>query len=367
VSHRRLHLLLAPKERFEPAGAGAFALNVLETSRASRWKSGITVFGSPVEQPFTEVAFRPIVAPKWSLRGRNVAMVLRYANVVKREPPDLVEVFNRPVMVDHLRRRFAGTRLILHLGNDPRGMDGSRSVAERQKLLAQCDAIVCVSEFMRRCFLDGVDDPLSRRAVVIHTGVPAPAAFPDGKEKTIIFAGRVALEKGVLQLVQALARVLPQHPSWTARIIGARWFGNSGDLNPYEKEVLRTARQCERIVPEGYLPHDDVVAALGKASIAVVPSCWDEPGHPRTADEALAQGAALICSKRGGIPEIGSERALFVDEVSADSLAAALNRLMSDDTEVRALQRRGWEDFPFEITHTTRHLDDLRARVMEGN
>jgi glycosyltransferase involved in cell wall biosynthesis len=367
VNHRRLHLLLAPKERFEPAGAGAFALNVLETSRVSRWKSGITVFGSPVAQPFTDVAFRPIAAPKWSLRGRNVAMALRYANAVKREPPDLVEVYNRPVMVDPLRRRLAGTRLILHLGNDPRGMDGSRSVAERKKLLAQCDAIVCVSEFMRRCFLDGVDDPLFRRAGVIHTGVQAPAAFPDGKDKTIVFVGRVVPEKGVLHLVQALVRVLPQHPSWTAHIIGARWFANSGALSSYEKEVLHAARQSERILAEGFRPHDDVIAALRKASIAVVPSCWDEPGHPRTADEALAQGAALICSKRGGIPEIGLERALFVDEVSADSLAAALNRLMSDDAELRALQRRGWEDFPFEITRTTRHLDDLRAQVMERN
>jgi hypothetical protein len=30
---KRLHLILAPKERFEPGGAGAFSLNALETTR----------------------------------------------------------------------------------------------------------------------------------------------------------------------------------------------------------------------------------------------------------------------------------------------------------------------------------------------
>ena len=361
---KRLHLLLAPKERFEPEGAGAFALNVLETTRASRWCAGITVFGSPVARPFADVGFQPLTTSRWSLPNHNVAFARRYADSIKHALPDLIEIFNRPVMVKTIRQRIGSVPITVQFGNDPRGMDGSRTVAERLSLLTRTNAVICVSNFIGGCFLDGLGDTPRERVHVIPTGVEWSAEFPEAKEKQIVFVGRIAPEKGVLELVQALVRVLPQHPTWTARIIGAKWFGKSTALSPYENEVLRVTRRCERIVAEGFLPHDDAVAALREASIAVVPSCWDEPGHPRTADEALAQGAALICSKRGGIPEIGDDRAMFLDDISADTLAAALERLISNDGERHALQRRGWEGFPFDIRRTTQKLDDLRARLM---
>ncbi len=360
---KRLHLLLAPKERFEAAGAGAFALNALETTLASRWRSGITVFGTPVAHPFPSVSFQPVALPKWPLRGRNLEMARRYVKAVRPAPPDLVEVFNRPVMIDHLRRELPGAALVLHYGNDPRGMDGSRSIAERRRLLARCNAIVCVSDFIRRCFLDGIDGPHSGRAVVIHTGVHAPDLFPQNKEKTIVFVGRIVSDKGVLELVEALARVLPRHREWTAEIIGARWFKAGDPPDNFEREVARAAGTCANIRLGGFRPHEEVIAALRSASIAVVPSRWDDP-FPRSALEAMAAGCALVCSRHGGLPEIGAGRARFLNEITADSIAAALEDLLSNETERTALQHRGFDDFPFDIRRTTSRLDDLRDSLM---
>jgi glycosyltransferase involved in cell wall biosynthesis len=362
-SVRRLHLLLAPKERFEAGGAGAFALNALETTLASRWRDEITVFGAPVATPFPSVSFHPIALPRWPLRGRNIEMARRYAAAVRHQPPDLIEVFNRPIMMGHLRRKLPDAALVLHYGNDPRGMDGSRRIAERRRLLALCDAIVCVSDFIRRCFLDGIDDPLSSRVVTVHTGVNKPDAFPAAKEKTIIFVGRITADKGVLELVQALAQVLPRHSDWTGQILGARWFKAGEPPDDYEKNVARAASGCDRIRLEGFRPHEQVIAALERASIAVVPSKWDDP-FPRTALEALAAGCALIASKQGGLPELGAEKALFLDEVTANSIAAALDRLLSNDGERTALQHRGFDDFRFDIRRTTKRLDDLRESLM---
>ena len=363
-SGKQLHLLLAPKERFEPRGAGAFALNALETTLASRWRESITVFGTPVASPFPAVRFQPVAVPKWPLRGRNIEMARRYVAAVRAAPPDLVEIFNRPVMVGLLRRSLPKAAIVLHYGNDPRFMDGSRSVTDRRKLLVQCDAIVCVSDFIRRCFIDGVDDPLSSRVTVIHTGVHAPPTFPENKEKTIVFVGRIVADKGALELVQALADVLPHHPGWRAKIIGARWF-KAGDVpDKYEKDVARAAAECARIELDGFRPHEEVIRALCAASVAVVPSKWDDP-FPRTALEALAGGCALVCSKHGGLPEIGAARARYLNEVTADSIAAALENLLSDESGRIALQHRGFDDFPFEIHRTTRRLDNLRDALME--
>ncbi|HEY3637921.1 MAG TPA: glycosyltransferase family 4 protein [Rhizomicrobium sp.] len=363
MSSDRLHLLLAPKERFEPGGAGAFALNALETSRASRFRTDITVFGTPVANPFPDVSFQAVALPRWPLRGKNIEFVRRYVRAVRNDPPRLVQVFNRPVMIDHLRRELKRAVLLLDFGNDPRGMDGSRSAADRRRLLKQCDAIICVSDFIRRCFLDGIDDPLSARVLVIHTGVAAPAIFPANKEKKIIFVGRIVPEKGVLELVEALAQILPRYPGWSAEIIGARWFGGGEAPSDYESNVRRLAAPCKAIGFGGFRPHDEVIAALNGASIAVVPSKWDDP-FPRSALEILASGCALICSRNGGLPEIGADRARFIDEVSAGSLAAALQELISDDAARLSLQHRGFDDFPFEIHRTTSRLDDLREMLM---
>jgi len=359
---KQLHLLLAPKERFEPEGAGAFALNVLETSRVSRYRGSITVFGSPVAHPFDGVAFRPLPKAHWWEGDRNRAMARRYGRLAERQRPDLIEVYNRPVMVDVLRHRFDDIPIALHFGNDPRKMDGSRSVIERRTLIEQSAAIVCVSEYVRHCFLDGTNHPLSSRVEVLHTGVPRAPVLPP-KENRIVFVGRVVPEKGVLELVQALSRVLRQHTDWSAEIIGARWFGAGEHPTSYENSVARAAASCDRISLAGFRPHEEVLAALGRASVAVVPSLWDDP-FPRTALEALAQGCALVSSRRGGLPELGTDRALYVDMVSAESLGGALEQLIEDEETRQRLQRSAREDFPFDIHRTTGALDDLRERLM---
>lgn len=359
---KRLHLLLAPKERFSETGAGAFALNVQETSRASRWLPAITVFGSPVAEPFPDIQFHAVSPGRWPFPDRNVAMARNYVRAVKHAPPHLVEIYNRPIMAEPIKRGL-DVPILLHFGNDPRGMDGSRSVAERCKLLTNCAAVVCVSDFIRGCFLDGLSGADQSRVYVLPTGVEAAANFPTGKQPTIVYIGRVVPEKGVLELVQALARVLPRHPGWSAEILGARWFGNENRLTEYEQDVARAAAGNARIRLQGFRPHRDAMNALRSASIAVVPSLWDDP-FPRSALEALGQGCALVCSRRGGIGEIGAGRARFLDTISVDPLATALDELMSNEAERLALQHRGWDDFPFEIHRTTRRLDELRARLM---
>lgn len=361
MNTKELHLLLAPKERFEPEGAGAFALNVLETSCASRFRDGITVFGSPVAHPFEGVRFQPLAKARWWDGDRNRTMARRYTAFAKKQQPAMVEVYNRPVMIDVLRRQLGDLPIVLHFGNDPRRMDGSRSVAERRRLLERSTAIVCVSDFVRQCFLDGIVHPLSGRVHVMHTGVPRPPAFP-AKDNRIVYVGRVIPEKGVQELVQALSRVLPGHPDWSAEIIGARWFGTAEKRTTYETSIAQAAAACDRIGLAGFKPHEDVLALLSRASIAVVPSLWDDP-FPRTALEALAQGCALICSTRGGLPELGPERALYLESISSESLSGALAELIEDRGRREALQHRGWHDFPFEIHQTTSPLDDLRERL----
>ena len=62
---------------------------------------------------------------------------------------------------------------------------------------------------------------------------------------------------------------------------------------------------------------------MARAAIVVVPSRWQEP-FGLTALEALACGAALICSRRGGLPEIGGDVAVYADPDDPRALADAI-------------------------------------------
>ena len=71
----------------------------------------------------------------------------------------------------------------------------------------------------------------------------------------------------------------------------------------------------------GYRDHPEVLAAMARAAIVVVPSRWAEP-FGLVALEALASGAALICSPRGGLPEVAGDAAVYADPDQPTEIAA---------------------------------------------
>jgi glycosyltransferase involved in cell wall biosynthesis len=107
------------------------------------------------------------------------------------------------------------------------------------------------------------------------------------------------------------------------------------------------------------------MALLAQAEIAVVPSLWDDP-CPRAAIEALAHGCALVTSRRGGLPEIVGDAALFVDPADTAGFAAALGRLGQDAPFRRELQARARARAAevLDIRVAAARLDAARARLL---
>ena len=121
-------MVLPPREDFSPDSAGAIGLLVHSMARAT----GSVVVGHKVARPFADVPFHP-AAPGFGLSGlsRYAAGVRR---VLARLKPPLVEVHNRPEVALRLARR-GGTPVTLFLNNDPVGMRGATTAAERAALL----------------------------------------------------------------------------------------------------------------------------------------------------------------------------------------------------------------------------------------
>ncbi len=118
-------------------------------------------------------------------------------------------------------------------------------------------------------------------------------------------------EKGADAFVAACAIALPQLPGWQAAVIGADRFRSDSPETRYVRAVrAAAARGGVRML--GYRDHPEVLMELSRAAIAVVPSRWAEP-FGLAALEAMACGAALVCSERGGLPEVAGEAAVYVE------------------------------------------------------
>ena len=79
---------------------------------------------------------------------------------------------------------------------------------------------------------------------------------------------------------------------------------------------------------------------MARAAIVVVPSRWPEP-FGLTALEAMACGAALLCSPRGGLPEAAGDAAQTIDPDDPAAMAAATcRRRCTDPARARRLAAR---------------------------
>ena len=103
---------------------------------------------------------------------------------------------------------------------------------------------------------------------------------------------------------------------------------------------------------------------MARAALVVVPSRWPEP-FGLTALEAMASGAALICSPRGNLPELVRDAAVLVDPDDVGALADAIAMLARDGPWRAALGAAGLERArTFDIGVGTAALDQFRRDIL---
>ena len=161
---------------------------------------------------------------------------------------------------------------------------------------------------------------------------------PDGR--WIVFVGRVEAAKGVLDLLEAFARVAAERRDVTLAIVG-----EGVDLPACRAAA---ARWPGRIVVAGARPLAEVPRWMAACDVLTLPS-WNE-GTPNVLVEALACGRRVVASDVGGIPDVVTAPALgeMVPARDPPALAAALERAVYadyDPEDVAARNPRGdWSE-----------------------
>lgn len=185
-----------------------------------------------------------------------------------------------------------------------------------------------------------------RRIVQINNGIDAERfapRVPDGGlraslgisvgDAVVGTVGRLAPLKGLEDLIEAAARVLPRRPHVTFLVVGA------GPLLA-QLSALARARGLEgRVVFTGVRP--DVPELLALLDVFVLPSHAE--GQPMALLEAMATARAVVATRVGDVPQIlqGGELGALVPPADAEALAAAVLELLGDHERRAALGRQG--------------------------
>ncbi len=317
-------MVLPPREGFAPGGTGAIGLLLERLAGAMPgWHN--TVIGME-PSGFGHVDYRQaklswLPAQQWRRYAGGVLAEMR------RLKPAIIEVHNRPDVALFLAQRLPSTPVCLVLNNDPQGMRAARTPAERTALFATLALVANSTDWLRRRLLEGV----SQGSAVVFPNcldLRTVPSSPSERDKVILFAGRVVADKGVDAFVEAAGIALPRLPGWRAEIIGGDRFRADSPETDFTR-ALRPRAAAAGVAMLGYRPHDQVLAAMSRAAVVVVPSRWPEP-FGLTALEALAAGATLLCSQTGGLPEVCGDAAVPVSAEDPSGMAEAMVRVGSD-------------------------------------
>ncbi len=222
----------------------------------------------------------------------------------------------------------------------------------RQTWHRDVDKFIALSSFGREQFL-AAGLPPERLAVKYNSVAdPGPRANPPSSSSKILFVGRLAEEKGVLQLLEAWREV----PAPLELVIVG--------TGPLDAQLRATAPSRVRFL--GQTDPASVAALMRGARALVFPSLWYE-GLPLVPIEAAAAGLPVVLSDLGAMSEMFRPEAdqflLPAGDVAA--LASRLQRLHEDafvDHHGRFFRQRFLERF----THD-RAIDRLQQIYRQLN
>lgn len=112
-------------------------------------------------------------------------------------------------------------------------------------------------------------------------------------------------------------------------------------LSPAQRDFAAALGVSEHVRDLGLLSHDDLQAAYWAADALVFPSFWEGFGWPPL--EAMASGTPVIASRRGALAEVLGDAVEVVDPNDPTTIAAAIERVLSEAGLRQELTARGLE------------------------
>lgn len=221
-----------------------------------------------------------------------------------------------------------GCPVVLHVHSGSFGsfLDGKGALFHRllfRPLIRRCRLVVALSQSKLSeisSFLPSVPVEILHNPCML----PVIESINIKKElKTILFTGRIEEAKGVFELIQACALLLPRHPSLRLVLAG------TGKMEQC-RQLVKNYGLEDRVDLVGWLGEADIQNAYKQADIFCLPSHVE--GMPMSLLEAMGQGVPSVATCVGAIPEIleNGEAGLLVEPRNVNALVECLDRLIGD-------------------------------------
>lgn len=194
--------------------------------------------------------------------------------------------------------------------------------------LATGRAAIAVSSYAGNA-LGGNGKRTKDRITVVHHGVSnafhAPPADAE-RENFLLAVADSYIQKNLIGLVEAFARIAPHHPDIDLRIAGRPVDAD------YHATLLKRIEQLglsDRIVHMGPQDTSDLAQLYRTCRAFVFPSFAETFGNPLV--EAMRSGAVIACSNATAMPEIAGEAAIYFNSADPIDMAAKLDQILTDE------------------------------------
>ena len=347
----KIAILLPYKENFSPQYPGAVSLFVYETSKNSKYKKNIIVFGNTDYKKKFNIKYSNINLSKKILSSQTKNYVNKFINLQKRNDFSIIEVHNRPSYINQLNDKMPKKIFSLYFHNDPLSMDGSKTIKERKKLLKICYKII----FNSMSWLEGLENKFvnsNKLAVFFQSAKKANLSVVNKKKDWITFVGKLNKAKGYDVFAESIKKILNKFPNWKAKIIGDE-KREKIELNHKGADLL------------GFRNHNEVLNIFKKSSIAVACSRWEEP-FGRTSLEASANGCAVVITNKGGLPETITN-ARILKSLSVRELTKEISYLINNQKQRKILQNLSIKNFYLTHDFVTKMIDNYRDEKLNIN
>ncbi|PAD73869.1 glycosyl transferase family 1 [Paenibacillus campinasensis] len=298
--------------------------------------------------------------------------------------PDVVEVHNRPVIAQRLKLHLPDIKMVLNLHSNTFIRPPYMSRERFGSIARWVDAIVVNSRFLYEDITSRHPE-LADKITINHLGAslehftppfsPAAKALQEARledmgwkgRRIVLFAGRLIPDKGVHHLIEALPRIIEQHPEVLLLIIGSAAYSSDRET-AYVRELKASAEPYQNwIAFRPFIPYPAIADWYALADVVVVPSSARE-AFGLVNVEAMATGVPVIAAESGGIPEIvehGVNGFLVPGENLPSGLADYINRLLDDEDLRQRIGMAAHESVRqrFRWDHTAERWVSLMQRI----
>jgi len=348
----KISILLPYKENFSPEYPGAVSLFVFETTRISKFKKDITIFGNTSYQRKFNLKYINIDTKRKIFNSQTKEYVKKFIELEKKNNSSIIEVHNRPSYIHLINKTIKKKILTLYFHNDPLSMEGSKSIDQRKELLKSCYKIIFNSSWSKKRFLQGLENKFinsNKLLIFYQSAQKGNLSLLKNKKKWITFVGKLNKAKGYDVFAKSIIKILNKHKDWKAIVIG----------DEKRENILLNHKNASIL---GFKKHNEVINIFKKTSITVACSRWDEP-FGRTSLEASANGCAVVITNKGGLPETVTD-AKIINQLNEKILTKTISELILKKKIRHNLQKRSIENFYLTHEFVSKNIDKYRLEKL---